>query len=92
VVHSLGRPLPDPIRRAVFERVARVVVDLGLDGSPGDLFEERASETVEHPRVRFVRERVLIRSHGLSHPITQAGRRARMHSLERCRGVAVGSR
>ena len=42
VAHSLGRQLPDPIRRAALERLAEVVRGYGLDALPGDLFEGNA--------------------------------------------------
>jgi UDP:flavonoid glycosyltransferase YjiC (YdhE family) len=42
VAHALGRQLPDLIRRAVLERLARVLSDGGLDGVPGDLFAANA--------------------------------------------------
>ena len=42
VAHSLGRRLPDPIRRAVLARLASVMGELGLDALPGDLFETGA--------------------------------------------------
>ena len=42
VAHSLGRQLPDPIRRAALERLAQVVRGYGLDALPADLFEANA--------------------------------------------------
>jgi UDP:flavonoid glycosyltransferase YjiC (YdhE family) len=42
VAHSLGRQLPDLIRRAVLERLAGVMRELGLDAVPADLFEAGA--------------------------------------------------
>jgi UDP:flavonoid glycosyltransferase YjiC (YdhE family) len=42
VAHSLGRQLPDPIRRAVLERLARVLGELDLAIVPRDLFETGA--------------------------------------------------
>lgn len=42
VAHSLGRQLPDLIRRAALERLAEVVRGHDLDALPGDLFEANA--------------------------------------------------
>ena len=42
VAHSLGRQVPDPIRRAVLERLAEVARGHGLGALPGDLFEAGA--------------------------------------------------
>ena len=42
VAHSLGRQLPDLIRRAALERLAEVVRADGLHALPGDLFEANA--------------------------------------------------
>ena len=39
VAHSLGRQLPDLIRRAALERLAQVMRRYGLDALPGDPFE-----------------------------------------------------
>jgi UDP:flavonoid glycosyltransferase YjiC (YdhE family) len=39
VAHSLGRQVPDPIRRAVLERLAQVADGRGPDALPSDLFE-----------------------------------------------------
>lgn len=52
VAHSLGRQLPDLIRRAALERLAQVVRGYGLDALPGDLFEANAYLDICPPRLQ----------------------------------------
>lgn len=52
VAHSLGRQVPDPIRRAVLERLAEVARCHGLGALPGDLFEAGSYLDICPPSLR----------------------------------------
>lgn len=66
VAHSLGRQLPDPIRKAALDRLGELVRGYGVDGLPGDLFEANAYLDICPPSLQDTsasepRERIALR-------------------------------
>jgi UDP:flavonoid glycosyltransferase YjiC (YdhE family) len=66
VAHSLGRRLPDPIRRAVLDRLQGVVRESHRDAAPGDLLAGNAyldicPPTLQDPAVSEPGERIPLR-------------------------------